>query len=382
MILLEPYLFKGFYQYDRDLGFRVRPYYKGETNRLGFNDQDYPLNKREGLIRVLFVGDSFSWAGGKDGNYTALLERRFEEHYGSHRVDIINSGYPMSHTGEQLAMLKKYGLQYNPDIVFLGFFAGNDFLDADPYRKRIVVNDTYFDIDVRHERIFLGYPIVPQSRLWNLVKQKWTIWQKVVRPTTRQRTSSQKGDEEKPACTFSEEVFMKIERTRLEFCNRLSRQDGMYQKNIDFVFSSLSQMRDLLSRRGIDLIVGIYPDEFQVNALLRNQIFQHFGLDEADYDIDLVQDLLSAHLKEHQIPYLDLLETFRANADKKPFYLCRDSHWNQAGNEFAADMIFRYLAPRIDSLIGFVNNPFPYNSIIGDMVGTTMLLNFTRIHCT
>src|SRR5262249_7431123 len=45
MIILEPYLFKGFYEYDPDLGFRVRahqPTEGGLTNKYGFNDRDYP----------------------------------------------------------------------------------------------------------------------------------------------------------------------------------------------------------------------------------------------------------------------------------------------------------------------------------------------------
>ena len=148
MIISEPYLSNGLYQYDPDLGFRVRPYSSG-TNMFGFNDRDYALDKPDGIYRILVVGDSFSWAGGIEGNYTALLERKFESHYGAHRVDVINAGYPMTHTGEQFAMLKKYGMQYHPDRVLVGFFTGNDFIDADPNRKRIVVNDTYFDIDRR-----------------------------------------------------------------------------------------------------------------------------------------------------------------------------------------------------------------------------------------
>src|SRR5882757_4992193 len=74
MIVLEPYLFKGFYEYDPDLGFRVRahaPFRETVTNQFGFNDRDYPLQKTPGVFRVLVVGDSFSWAGGRDGNYTA-----------------------------------------------------------------------------------------------------------------------------------------------------------------------------------------------------------------------------------------------------------------------------------------------------------------------
>ena len=64
MIILEPYLFSGFYQYNRDLGFKVRPYANG-TNRFGFNDRDYALQKKSNTFRILVVGDSFSWAGGK-----------------------------------------------------------------------------------------------------------------------------------------------------------------------------------------------------------------------------------------------------------------------------------------------------------------------------
>jgi len=66
LIVLEPLIPVGFYQYDPDLGFRVRPYAK-DTNQFGFNDRDYSLEPEEGVVRVLFVSDSFSWAGGIRG---------------------------------------------------------------------------------------------------------------------------------------------------------------------------------------------------------------------------------------------------------------------------------------------------------------------------
>jgi hypothetical protein len=59
----------NFYEYDADLGFRVRPY-TNDSNAFGFNDRDYPLQKPAGHFRIVVLGDSFSWAGGKDKNYT------------------------------------------------------------------------------------------------------------------------------------------------------------------------------------------------------------------------------------------------------------------------------------------------------------------------
>ncbi len=349
MIILEPYVFKGFYQYDRDLGFRVRPYANG-SNRFGFNSRDYSLNKAHGVFRILVVGDSFNWAGGREGNYTALLEKKFEKYYGKHRIDIINAGYPMTHTGEQLAMLKKYGLQYHPDMVFLGFFAGNDFLDADPYRKRIVVNDTYFDIDTRHEKTFWGYPVILKSRLWYFIKQKIIAFRKINTDSAQQQMEWQPGDKNN-ACTFSEEDFLDIEKGRLEFCNISSHQNGIYKENVDYIFQSLSEMQQILTDRKIKLVVGIYPDEFQVNNDLLLKILRSFGLKENNYDAELMQHILKKYLESKHIPYIDLLDYFKIKGNKEPLYLCRNTHWNRAGNELAATIIFQYLLPRVGSMM-------------------------------
>jgi hypothetical protein len=67
----------------------------------------------------------------------------------------------MTHTGEQLALLKKYALQYKPDLVVLGFFCGNDILDADPHRKRIVIGGVSIDIDPRLGFSFFASPLTP-----------------------------------------------------------------------------------------------------------------------------------------------------------------------------------------------------------------------------
>ena len=328
MIFAEPYLFHGFYQYDPDLGFRVRPYANG-TNRFGFNDHDYPLQKKPSTFRILVVGDSFSWRGGKDKNYTALLEGMFEQSRGGHAVDVINTGYPMTHTAEQLEMLKKYGLQYNPDLVFLGFFIGNDFLDADPNRKRVVLNNVYFDIDKRWEFTFLGYPIVPMSRLALFVKQKYTVF--------RNLDKSRKG-------TFTYDCFLKTEKGRMDFFNVDKQRAGIYRQNIDYIFQSIDGMKELLDSRNIKFVVGIYPDEFHVNENLLHQIFTKFELEKEHYELMFGQNLLKRYLESKKIQYIDMTEEFRAEGKKKPLYLPRDTHWNEAGNELAAKIIFKKIS--------------------------------------
>ena len=347
MIVFDPYLFKGTFEYDPDLGFRVRAHIPGPagpvTNQFGFCDRDYPLQKTPGVFRIVVVGDSFSWAGGLGGNYSALLETMFERREGSHKIDIINTGYPGTHTGEELAMLKKYGLQYNPDLVVLGFFVGNDFVDADPDRKRIVVNGSYVDIRKSREHRFLGYPIIAQSRLLLFIEQKYRVYAE-----SRRAQREARGQPE-PLGTLSEETYLGIERARLEFFNSNPASLKRWLANIDHIFQSISEMDALLKSRNIKFVVAIYPDEFQVNDTVLRAIFEKYKLKPEDYDLNLAQNLLKSFLQSRGIPFIDFLDRFHAEGKQHDLYSLRDTHWNVAGNQLAADILLEDLAKRVEN---------------------------------
>nr|WP_273247452.1 hypothetical protein [Limnospira indica] len=359
MIVSEPYLFRGLYQYDPDMGFKIRGHANG-NNQFGFNDRDYPLQPDPDIFRMLILSDSFNWAGGQQGNYTALLENQFREHYGQHQVDVINAGYPGTHTAEQLALLKKYGLQYNPHLVVLGFFVGNDFFDADPYRKRIIVNDLYIDIDPRQELIIFGYPIIPKSRLLLFIQQKY----KIFREAARSQQSHQLPQSQLVATTeaialdepetspgiLSLEKFLDVERGRMSFCNIEKLQNGDRDANINYILDSISEMNAILQARNIKFIVAIYPDEYQVNDHLLNQLQSTFYLNLDDYDITCQQNILISHLESNNIPYIDLTPRFRVEQQNRHLYLFQEPHWNSHGNQLAKDILFEHLVKITDSV--------------------------------
>lgn len=355
MIVSDPYLFKGLFEYDPDIGFRVRAHFPADegrlTNQFGFNDRDYPLATTPGTFRIVVVGDSFGWAGGLEGNYTALLETMFERREGTHKIDVINTGYPGTHTGEQLAMLKKYALQYNPDLVMLGFFAGNDFFDADPNRKRIVVNGCFIDIDKRHEHRLLGYPMITQSRTVYFLKQKYEIHDRTKKALEEARARVAAG-QPPPFKNLPEDSFLKVQNAKLQFLNTKTSAQR-FGPNIDYIFQIISEMNDLLKARNIKFMVAIYPDEMQVSPNQFDTLVSKFALNREDYNLNLAQDLLGRFLEAKQIPYVDLLERFRTEERARDLYLWRNTHWNKAGNELAAEMLFQYL----------IKQPYNFNSL-------------------
>jgi hypothetical protein len=326
----------GVYVYDAELGFRVRPGAWG-SNSLGFNDRERTTRRSDpATIRVMILGDSFNWMGGKQ-NYTHLLEQELAQSHHAPPVEILNAGYPMTHTGEQLALLKKTLPLLDPDLVVLAFFAGNDILAAQPFRKRIVANDALIDIDSRHEMRLFGRPILFRSRAWTLVTQE-----------IRKRTAVARPDEG----TFTPEAHEQIAWVRLEFFHRDTRAGLRFSNEIAFIREQIREMREYLQRQGVAFAIVILPDEIQVDDLLLARILGRHGLSRADYIMILPQMIVEQIARENGIQSLDLLWGFReaAAGDPAPLYRPRDTHWNDRGNQLAASLLLPWLKERIAQL--------------------------------
>jgi len=336
LTILDPWLSHGFYVYDPELGFRVRPGARG-SNSLGFNDRERPARKSDpAAMRVVILGDSFNWKGGKE-NYTHLLEREFTRSSHTPPVEILNAGFPMTHTGEQLALLKQTLPLLDPDLVVLAFFAGNDFLDARPYRKRIIANDAVVDIDSRHEMRLFGRPILFRSRAWTLVTQE-----------TRQRNEVVQADEG----TLTPEAREHVARVWLEFFHRETLAGLRFSDRIAFVREQIRAMREYLQRSGVAFAIVILPDETQVNDRLLARVLDRYGLSRADYVIDLPQMIVQRIAREDGIQSLDLLWGFREVAARDPasLYQSQGTHWNDKGNQLAASLLLPWLKERISQL--------------------------------
>lgn len=98
----------------------------GFTNSQGFRDRERILERVSRSSRVLAVGDSFTWGAGVsyDEAFVTLLERRLQANTAA--AEVINLGVPAWGPYEELHLLKAYGIRFQPDLVMLDFFIGND----------------------------------------------------------------------------------------------------------------------------------------------------------------------------------------------------------------------------------------------------------------
>jgi GDSL-like Lipase/Acylhydrolase len=164
------------YTLDRELGWGLRAgataWHTGEgeawtrINSFGYRDRERTLEKPAGVFRIAVLGDSYTEARGVDMSktFTALSEGylRACPGFGS-GVEVLNFGVSGYGTGQELLTLEKRVWQFDPDLILLQFFAGNDLFNN--YRK-LNVSDAditpYFVLDGDGLRLDDSFAQLPQ----------------------------------------------------------------------------------------------------------------------------------------------------------------------------------------------------------------------------
>ncbi len=151
---LAGYSHPNFYRPEPDRGWGLRPGAEGRwrqegdaqvrINRDGLRDEEHPVAKPAGELRVAVLGDSMveSLQVPVDRTFWELAERRLEgcERLSGRRVELLDFGVSGYGTAQELLTLRHRVWKYRPDLVLLAFYAGNDVrnnyrpLEQDPLR--------------------------------------------------------------------------------------------------------------------------------------------------------------------------------------------------------------------------------------------------------
>ena len=150
-----------FHTSEPNLGWRLKPGASGEwkgegasfvrVNSEGLRDREHAKPKPPNTLRVAVLGDSFTEAIQVpiEQTFWSKLERKLGNCApvkGRKNVEVMNFGVQGYGTAQALIMLRKKVWDYNPDIVVLAFFIGNDVINNSPkleydrYRPFFVYN--------------------------------------------------------------------------------------------------------------------------------------------------------------------------------------------------------------------------------------------------
>ncbi|MFO0984657.1 MAG: GDSL-type esterase/lipase family protein [Planctomycetota bacterium] len=281
------------------------------TNSLGLRNDEFPLQKPSGEIRILGVGDSVLW-GACVRTEDTVLERLQHELTRSAAKPwrVINGAVVGYNTAQEAAWLEQRGMALDPDLVIVGYCL-NDFWEP---------GDGIGTAE-RFERFYRMRSVLPlntvtcKSLLYRFINYRLTNG--LFRALSRSSRSA-------PTARPSEPDQPRVVEPMLEHAADSPDAARMRAE----VERSFARMRDLLAGRA-RLCVVIFPIKTQVEASQPARPEQRF--------ITGVLDRLS-------IPALDLLDAFRAQPGVPLF---NDLwHLSGAGHRVAADALHAFLVER------------------------------------
>jgi len=299
----------GMYLFDDELGHRLRPGFASgdiRTNSWGFRDREYPLEKPNGILRMVAIGDSFTFGSQRaEDSYPKALERLL-----AGRAEVINTGVPAYSTVQEIGHLRRFGLRFHPDVVLLGLFPTGDVIENYSDEHLDVVDGELTTRPVsRWERLLL------RSHLFRFVRSRLVV------------------HADSPPAGLGTERFLMTEYGRLQTCRR--QPPGHVRGGYAATESLIRSLHAELQGRGIGLVVLLIPDEVQVSPELFATVLNTRGEDAAAYDLDLPHATVGRMLATAGIPAVDVLAECRAGQVEAPVYLPEDTHWNTRGHAIA-----------------------------------------------
>jgi hypothetical protein len=110
-------------------------------------------------------------------------------------------------------------------------------------------------------------------------------------------------------------------------------------KSLNGALYYLSSINDICKKEHIEFVVVIIPD-VQIDHILQNEVIDTYyqKLNKSEWNITLPNTMLSDRLQKLGVKYIDLYSSFSTKSAKR-LYRVRDTHWNIAGNQLAANII-------------------------------------------
>lgn len=274
----------------------------------GFRGAETPDAKPAGRVRVLALGDSFTYGIGVAEAETFCARLAAAEP----RLEVVNTGVEGYGTAQQWLLFRETGARLRPDVVLLCYFwndLANNMKRIEPLGLRLgadgsVAHTPPPPVAQKPEEARGGGGALHGSYAYRYLRDGWkTLWLRM--------KSAAGADLEDPDRLLPEQV----------------EEAWRWQEAL------LAALARDVSASGARFAVVVIPDQVQVHPEI-----EVAGL--RDHFLD-VQERLGAIGKKIGVPVIDLLPGIRdaASRTKAPLYHRFDRHLNAAGHAAAAEVL-------------------------------------------
>lgn len=318
----------------------------GHANSHGFRDKERRFERRSNVPRIVALGDSLTYGAGVqyDETFVALLEGGLQVRFPG--AEVINLGVPGWELPQEFHLLKDYGVRFQPDLVLLNLFVGNDI-----EKRRGAFREEPFVVAGR------SFYVHTTGNRWHdtLGQDRWFLYHNLNYLGTMLGLHIRRwiGDDE-PRTDFEPPL-----RTRTGYLKELDERTDIYLKEYladtqvswDRAKKTLNEIREFLAQTDIRFLIVLIPDHIQVDQVLQSEYLRAIGVSRDRYDFRKPQRLLQEWCHSAAVPCANLLPVLTQDSEPARLYFLTDLHWTADGHRVAAT----YLTPLVsDELAGLI----------------------------
>jgi len=307
-------------------------------NSRSFRTAEYSPGGAADRFRVVALGDSFTFASGglpHEDHWTTVTENELGKRM-DRPAEVLRLGVPGTGPAFQLRLWEVEAAKLQPDLVVIGFFVGNDFVDHQDHpdvfdgERRGAVTwladmSALFRVTRNLIRVTGSDAGIPAASEVDRVGSR----EAAGRPVPGYRNSFNPN---RP--TFDHDAFIEIEARRIALC--LKGEAEAFDELAARAVAVVTKLVAEVEAGGARCLVMVIPDQYQLDQELVDDILRSNGRSQEDYDLDRPQRALVPALTSAGVEVLDLLPVFRSVGSDRSLYRPRDTHWNRRGNLVAA----------------------------------------------
>lgn len=317
-------------------------------NSKGLRGEEHEYQKDADVFRILVLGDSFT-AGlqvNDDELFTSLLEERLNEIPLDKSIEVINAGVVGYGTTNELTYFIDEGYKYQPDIVLLMFFTGNDVLDNinPPHYK--LENDQLIPIKFTYNPDFGTPPWAQDGTLFRKTRNFLYTHSRLYSVAIELLAYSLIQQSPQLSNSLQSMGFVEVTRPAMNAGNLYSFLQPS-QEAWEMTNALIIELNKQVHSHDSKLIIAVIPDETEVNVKKWEELYDKYpNLFNSTGEYSNPSDQVTQLLNQDAIPHLLLrppLKTYQQNHENEPIYYQYDGHWKPIGHYLVAQAIGDYI---------------------------------------
>jgi hypothetical protein len=317
-----------------------------QINRQGLRDVEHEYAKAPDVFRVLVIGDSFVEAMHVplDATFGRLLEQQLNVDGAARHVEVVSAGVSGYGTASELLYFQHHGKRYQPDLVVLSFYPGNDVKNNSPSLEDTL--KPVYAADGALERVVGEAPkkrphgwrgLVARSKAYHYLRQLLLVRHPQLAHSLI-RHGLLKGDAVR---TAGEHDGIPVDYGVYAATVQPDWQDAWQHTE-----RLLTGLQEAVAASGAQFAVAVIGTRDQVYPRSWQEIVSaHPRMHTESWDLDGPQHRVERWCAARGVPCLALAPAFRETAAHggDPLYFRHDGHWTVAGHRLAANAIRDFL---------------------------------------